>query len=129
MDLRHSGAVREGLAVAGNAGFEGVDDHRVSDDDSDGLCMLAGGDYFPVFVALELGEGEAAGYLEGVLVLVLGARDCQAESGCERGYDTDRDQNALVLHSVAPYWITNIRTRMMHMVQASRNITEGCRDV
>ncbi len=72
MNLRHPGAIGEGLAVTGYAGLEGVDDLRVSDDYSDRFSMLTGGDYFPVFVSAELRESEATRDFQGVLVLSFG---------------------------------------------------------
>src|SRR6185437_509888 len=97
MDLRHFGAVGEGLAITGNAGFEGVDDHRISYDHSDRPCALAGGDYLPVFVSAELGECEATGHSQSVLVLV-GGRDRNSEDDGDHYHNARADQLAFALH-------------------------------
>src|SRR3977135_2586140 len=56
MDLRHLRAVRERLAVAGNAGLVGVDHHGVDEDHSEHVSGLTDRDRLPLFVSPELGE-------------------------------------------------------------------------
>src|SRR5271156_3112224 len=69
MDLRHLGAIRKGLAVTGNAGLIGVDHHRIPEDCSERISVMADGDHRPAFVSSELREREPIRYFEGVLVL------------------------------------------------------------
>src|SRR5437667_5467128 len=67
VDLRHSGAVGERLAVARNAGPVGVDHHGIGEDRSKQASVLTNGDNLPVFVSPELREREPTRHLDGVL--------------------------------------------------------------
>src|SRR5580692_7560411 len=69
MDLRHLGAIRKGLAVTGNARLISVDHHRISQDRSERISVMAEGDHRPAFVSPELRKRETIRYFEGVLVL------------------------------------------------------------
>src|ERR1700722_1703242 len=63
----------ESLAIAGNALLISLDHHRIGDDRPDHLRAFAdaGANHFPLFVSLDLREGEPARYLQRVLVLLL----------------------------------------------------------
>src|SRR6266851_9773114 len=67
-DLDDRGAFRERLAVEGNAGLVGRDYGGIGHHHLHQLVGLADGDHRPILVSLELGHGEAAGDLHGVLV-------------------------------------------------------------
>jgi hypothetical protein len=70
VDLRHLGAIRERLAIAGNAGPVGVYHLGISEDHSDEPVVLTGGNNLPTFVSLEPGEREPTRHFQGVLVLL-----------------------------------------------------------
>src|ERR1700735_4663614 len=69
MNLHHLGAIREGLAVAGNSCLISVDHRGISEDRSDRSSVMTDGDHRPGFVSSELREREAIRYFEGVFVL------------------------------------------------------------
>ena len=54
MDLRHSGAVGERLAVARNAGPVGVDHHGIGEDRSKQASVLTNGDNLPLTSAVTI---------------------------------------------------------------------------
>ena len=60
MDLRHPRAVRERLAVAGNAVLVGLDHHGISEDRSNKVSVLTDGDNLPGLVSSELGKRQPA---------------------------------------------------------------------
>ena len=82
MDLRHHGAVREWLPVAGNTGLVGRDHRGIAEDRRDSLVVLTGGNDLPAFVSPELGEREPTRHFHAVLVLLLGK--CHAAHDGER---------------------------------------------
>src|ERR1700739_5069877 len=69
MDLRQLGPIRKGLTVSGNARYIGVDHHRIPEDRSERIPVVADGDHRPTFVSLEVRERETIRYFECVLVL------------------------------------------------------------
>src|SRR6266550_5469327 len=96
VDLRHSGAVGERLAVARNAGPVGVDHHGIGEDRSQQASVLTDGDNLPVLVSPELGEREPTRHLHGVLV--LGGQGAAAQRTHECRHDSNRPQ-AFALHN------------------------------
>src|SRR6266852_587431 len=68
MDLRQPGAVRERLAVAGNAGLVGLDHHGIREDRGNQVSVLTDGDKLPGLVASELREREPIRDFHGVLI-------------------------------------------------------------
>src|SRR6478736_9621210 len=94
MDLRHLGAVREWLAVAGNASLVGIDHHGVPENRRELVAVMADGDHLRAFVSLELGECEPAWHFDGVLVRAGGNRSPGSEDG-ERYRNTRTDQHVL----------------------------------
>src|SRR6059058_4749249 len=96
VDLRHSGAVGERLAVARNAGPVGVDHHGIGEDRSQQASVLTNGENLPVFVSPELGEREPTRHLHGVLV--LGGQGAAAPRTDECRHDSNRPQ-AFALHN------------------------------
>src|ERR1700677_270890 len=85
MDLRHLGAIRKGLAVTGNARLISVDHHRIPEDRSQLISVMAEGDHRPAFVSSELREREAIRYFEGVLVLRGNGALCLGRDCCGGG--------------------------------------------
>jgi hypothetical protein len=69
MDLRHSGAVGERLAVAQNARLVGPDHRGVAENRCELATVITDGDGLPVLVSSEVSEGEAPWDLQGVSVL------------------------------------------------------------
>src|SRR6202034_3924506 len=59
MDLRHLGAIREWLAVTGNARLIRADHCRIPEDRCEFISVMAEGDHRPAFVPFELREREA----------------------------------------------------------------------
>src|SRR5207247_320567 len=96
MDLRHSGAVGERLAVAGNAGPVGGDHHGIGEDRCKQGSVLTDGDNLPGLVSPELGEGEPTRHLHGVLV--LGGQGAAAHRTDKCRHDSNRPQ-AFALHN------------------------------
>src|SRR5205823_1104895 len=96
MDLGHSGAVGERLAVARNAGPVGGDHHGIGEDRSQQASVLTNGDNLPVLVSPELGEREPTRHLHGVLV--LGGQGAAAPRTDECRHDSNRPQ-AFALHN------------------------------
>src|SRR5262249_11539627 len=84
MDLRHLGAIWKGPAVTGDSCLVRVDHHRVSEDHSEQIPVMANGDDLPAFVASELGEGDSTRDFQRILVLLRqnGQADRQSESSC-----------------------------------------------
>ena len=100
MDLRHLGAIREGLAVAGNAGPVGVDHHGIGEDHSEQLFAVTDSNSLPAFVSPELREREPIRHLHSVLVL---RREGHAAQGGE-GYRNDRNRpNVFTLRRQCPF--------------------------
>src|SRR5208282_2570934 len=58
MDLRHPGAVGDGLAVRWNARLKGLDHRRIAEDRGELVAVVTDGDYLPIFVSPEVSEGE-----------------------------------------------------------------------
>src|SRR5437870_4799420 len=96
MDLGHSGAVGERLAVARNAGPVGGDHHGIGEDRSQQASVLTDGDNLPVLVSPELGEREPTRHLHGVLV--LGGQGAAAQRTDDGRHDSNRPQ-AFALHN------------------------------
>src|SRR5437773_545569 len=90
VDLRHSGAVGERLAVARNAGPVGVDHHGIGEDRSQQASVLTNGENLPVLVSPELGEREPTRHLHGVLV--LGGQGAAAQRTDDGRHDSNRPQ-------------------------------------
>src|ERR1700733_7099124 len=94
MDFRHLGAVRDRLAVAGDARLVGVDHYGIPHDHGELAAVLANRDDRPIVVASELGEREPAGDLHSVLVLRRNGP--AAQDGDESCNDRNReDRNSL----------------------------------
>src|SRR3984893_17729236 len=69
MDLRHFGAVGEGLTVTGHTGLVRMYHRGAPEDHSKHLSVMTDRNGLPAVVSLELGEREPIRHLESVLVL------------------------------------------------------------
>src|SRR6266851_4932579 len=106
LDLDDRGAFRERLAVEGNAGLVGRDHGGVGHHHLHQLVGLADGDHRPILVSLELGHGEAARYLHGVLV--RRGEGPAAQDG-ERDHAAEREEGGKSLHGALLHQ-TRVRT-------------------
>src|SRR5579872_165152 len=83
LELDDHRAIREWLAVDGNAGFERFDHRRIGDDHLQPFVGSGGRDDSPILVPPEVGERDSAWRSQRVLVvlLVLCEKGCDAEDG------------------------------------------------
>src|SRR4029077_3436122 len=99
MDLRHLGAVREGLAVVGNPSLERFDHRRIPHDHRERLSVVTDRNNLPGFVSPELRECEPTRHFQRVLVLRGNGPAAQDD---EHHRDNRNRQRASTLHLQSP---------------------------
>src|SRR5215470_6039510 len=97
LELRNLGALREGLAVARNAGFVRLDHGRIGDDDLEHFIGAGGGNHRPVLVSPEVGERDSARRDQLVLVVVRRENERPAQDS-EYGDGDPHRELARALH-------------------------------
>jgi hypothetical protein len=93
------GAVRERLAVAGNARLVSRDHRGIAKDRCDQISIVANRDGLPILVSPELGECETTRHLQCVLVL---RRNGNAAQRAKQHHSSDGRRDARTRQSILP---------------------------